>query len=298
MTLTKSVFFRYIFKLSLSVAAFFGIERLTHLATDGFQVVRIQNPLPLSSNSFLEDKESIKKILSQKFRYLDCGGQSYVFLSEDGNYVLKFFKFHHVRIPVWMNYLPLSKKMKDYRSYKIAKKAKSLNRTFSSYNIAFEHFKDKTGLVFLHLEKTSFLSTKIEIIDKIGIHHKIACDDVAFVVQKRGTLFTKQIDTFMKMGDVEKAKQAISAILELAIVRCERGIGDEDPNFCTNFGFIDGNAAQIDVGRFFLDETEKNPNVYRPEIYRITRDLQSWIKVNHPELKAHFDEKIKEIYNT
>lgn len=295
MTLTQSVFFRNIFKISFSIAAFFAVERLAHLATDGFQIVRIQNPLPLSSSSSLEDKE-VENILNQTFSYLDCGGQSYVFLSEDGKYVLKFFKFHHVRIPIWMNFLPLPKKMKDYRSYKIAKKAKTLNRTFSSYNLAFEHFKDKTGLVYLHLEKTHFLDRKIEIIDKIGIHHKIASDNVAFVLQKRGTLFYKQIDLFMRQGSLDKAKEALSAIIDLAIIRCERGLGDEDPNFCTNFGFIDENAAQIDVGRFYFDESEKTPEVYRPEIYRITRNLKNWIQDNHPELMQHFNEKIQEIY--
>ncbi|MCH9631265.1 MAG: hypothetical protein S4CHLAM37_12870 [Chlamydiia bacterium] len=300
MTLRIFRFLKYPLYLALSLALFFGIERLTHCATDGFQIVRILNPLPKNEkyqvNSLSSaDEKQLEKILDSPFSYLNCGGQSYVFESEDKEYVMKFFKFHHVRIPIWMQYVPLTRKLKAYRNYKIAKKDKTLNRTFSSYAIAFNHFKEETGLVYLHLGKTSHLRKNLQIIDKIKIKHELDADNVAFVIQKKGILFYEKIDKHMRDQNTEEARKAISEILDLSIRRCQKGIGDEDPDFCTNFGFINEIAVQLDMGRFFLDEKEKDPNIYKPEIYRITRDFRSWLDKNYPTLVSHFDKEIENI---
>ena len=210
-------------------------------------------------------------------------------------YVLKFFKFHHVRIPPLLKYLPLKGKLAKYRDYKIAKKERTLKRTFSSYVIAENHFKKETGLVYLHLGETNHLNTKIHLIDRLGIHHKIDADQTAFVIQKKGKLFYEVLQSCIDEGRLDEAKQAISEILILSMRRCLRGIGDEDPNFCTNFGFIDHQAAQIDMGRFFLDEAEKDPTVYKPEIFRITRDFRTWLSENYPMLVEHFDKEVLKI---
>lgn len=300
MTLRIFRFLKYPLYIALGLALFFGVERLTHLATDGFQIVRILNPLPKNEKYQVNalsstDEEQLEKILGKPFSYLNCGGQSYVFESVDKQYVIKFFKFHHVRIPIWMQYIPLTNKLRTYRNFKIAKKDKTLNRTFTSYAIAFNHFRNETGLVYLHLGKTTHLHKNLQIIDKIKIKHEIDADNVAFVIQKKGVLFYEEIDRYMKEKNEKKAKEAISEILDLSIRRCQKGIGDEDPDFCTNFGFINNIAVQLDMGRFFLDEKEKDPSIYRPEIFRITRNFRKWLQVTYPTLVQHFDHKIENI---
>src|SRR5689334_14456085 len=46
---------------------------------------------PLST----EEQQQLDRILSQPFRYLSAGSQSYAFVSEDGKYVIKFFRMKH-----------------------------------------------------------------------------------------------------------------------------------------------------------------------------------------------------------
>lgn len=300
MTLGKFRFFKHPVSFFIALCAFFGTERLTHLATDGFQMVRILNPLPEDKEYATKllpssEEQKLQRVLEQPFHYLSCGGQSYVFESEDKEYVLKFFKFHHVRIPIWMRYLPLPGQLKSYRTYKIAKKDNTLKRTFSSYVIAYNNFKEETGLVYLHLGQTNHLKKQIEIFDKLNIKHLVDADNVAFVIQKKGVLFYERIASLMKNQDTESAKKAISDILELSIIRCKKGIGDDDPDFCTNFGFINGKASQIDMGRFFLDDQEKDPSIYKPEIFRITRNLREWLLKHYPMLVEHFDHEIEKI---
>jgi len=96
----------------------------------------------------------------------------------------------------------------------------------------------------------------------------------------------------MANGERERARQGIHDLLELTISRCKKGIFDKDPDFSTNFGFVEGRPVQIDVGRLRLDAQEKNPAIYRGEMVRITRTFQEWIEKNHPDLLDFFDKEI------
>lgn len=274
----------------VAIASFLSLERLCHLATDGFSVLKITHKLPQSPRAE-EPTPPIHTILSQSFRYLDSGAQSYVFLSEDEQYVIKFFKFQHMRIPQWINYVPLPKNLEEYRHHKIAKKNKVIEKLFLSYQIGYNLLQEETGLVYLHLNKTKE-HCPLHLIDKIGVHYLIEGSDIAFVIQRKGTLFYEALKQDMQKGDITHAKEVISSLLKLTILRCKKGVGDEDPDFRTNFGIISGNVAQLDVGRFYLEEHERDPEVYKRELYRITRNFRKWLEETYPPLLSYFDENI------
>lgn len=298
--MTKKILTLFLVLLALSSALFIFLilERLTHRATDGFAIMRITHDLPCKApqeTASQNDTVHLQKILAQPFYYFNSGGQSYIFISEDKKYVLKFFKFHHMRIPPILGYLPLPKPLKNYRNSKIAKKNFVLERTFQSYDIAYHHLKKETALIYLHLHRTNNLNCQLHIVDKIGIHFDLNADDFAFALQHKGRLAYDEITDLMNNNDKGPAQRAVSDIIDLVISRCKKGIGDTDPDFKTNFGFISGQAVQLDVGRFHLDESEKNPEVYLPEIHRITKDFSFWIKKNHPDLSSFFDKKIQSL---
>lgn len=286
---------RYI-KFFLFLALFWGVERLCHQATDGFALVNIYSPkgrhLDWESQLPLNEVEAV---LDQPFDYLSSGSQSYVFLSRDGTTILKFFKFQHMRIPPWIDALPLPQSLDQKRTLKKEKKQKVLTETLSSYKIAFEHLKDETGLLYVHLGPTSHLNQSVTIYDKIGKRHVIALDDVEFVVQKRAELVYDTLDQWMAKGDLKLAKKGLHDLIQLALLRCKKGIFDKDPDFSTNFGFDGEVPLQIDVGRLALSEEEKNPEIYRDEMVRITRSFQEWIEKNHPDLLSFFDDEIENI---
>lgn len=276
---------RLLLKIFLVALTFIGVERLCHRATDGFAMVNVYPPK--DDNSHWATDEPLE-LTSETFRYFDSGSQSYVFISDDGQTVLKLFKFQHMRVPPWLEVFPILKEKK-------AKKRKVLAKTFNSISIAYDLFKAESGLLFIHLAKTDHLKKRITLIDKIGKSHTLDLDEVPFLLQKKGDLAYAAIDRWMELGEIEKAKSGIKKLLLLALSRCEKGIFDKDPDFKTNFGFIGETPFQIDFGRFTLDPDEKSPTIHNPEMIRITRDFNVWIEENHPDLLTCFENELTAI---
>ncbi len=276
-------------KIFLFLLLFWGVERLCHRATDGFALVNVYAP-PGDNSDWKRSDSPDPTLLTQTYHYLNCGSQSYVFVSEDGKTVLKLFKFQHMRTPPWLDPLPSVGKLGEKR----AKKREILEKTFNSYSIAYDYLREETGLLYLHLAKTDHLNQKLTITDKIGKHHTLDLDTVPFILQKRGTLAYDAITCWMTKGEIKKAEEGIRNLLKLATYRCQVGIFDKDPDFSTNFGFIGDTPFQIDFGRLSLSEEEKRPEVYRLEMVRITRDFEAWIAENHPDLLDSFRKEINE----
>src|SRR5579871_1274024 len=68
--------------------------------TDRFMISKITSNRPYDplfevTGQSGEAESEVRRALSQKYTYLAAGGQAFVFLSEDGNYVIKFFKQRH-----------------------------------------------------------------------------------------------------------------------------------------------------------------------------------------------------------
>ena len=286
--------FKQFLVMIAAIFSIFAIERLCHKATDGFAIVNIYSPEKALKNRTIQHSDEVTSILNQKFYYLNCGSQSYVFVSEDQKYVLKFFKFQHMRIPPWLKRIPLPHALDEIREKKIAKKRNIREKTLESYHLAFSHFQKESGLIYAHLDRTNFLNIKVPIYDKIGIRHEIDLDNVEFLLQKRADLVYDTLKMWVTNGEKKRAEKGLFRLLNLAAERCKRGLGDIDPDFSTNFGFVGDQPIQIDPGRIYSDMTCSNPENYTPEMIRITRNFRKWIIENCPELLSSFDESMKE----
>ncbi len=283
---------------TLVIFGLWSVERISHQATDGFVISKIKYQLPPDPRWETNDEEqkiqNVNKILNQPFYYLDSGSQFYVFVSQDDRYILKFFKFQHMTVRPIIAYLPLFGSLKDWRENKMIKKKRLIDFTFESIKTAYKNLPQETGLEFIHLNcDRALFSSPVTIHDKIHIAHKIDLNSTCFIVQQKAKLAYPTIDHWMKRGEVEKAKQGISKLLRITINRSKKGLGDIDPNFRTNFGFIDDEACQIDIGRFYHNPQGKDPEQYRQEIIRNTRAFRQWIAENHPTLLTFFDDEIQ-----
>ena len=269
---------------------FLGTERLWHRATDGFALNNVY--APQGENSKWERLEFPNpSLLNQTYYYLNSGSQCYAFISEDQKTILKLFKFQHMRTPPLLNIFPSKGKLGKKRT----KKREVLEKTFESYSIAYDFFRKESALLFIHLTKTDHLKQKLTIVDKIGKRHTLDLDKVEFILQKRGTLVYDTLADWMKKGEKEKAEKGIADLLNLVLNRCLCGIFDKDPDFKTNFGFIEETPFQIDVGRLTLSEKEKHREIYRSEMIRITRQFEEWIALNYPDLLGSFQRSLNEI---
>lgn len=88
----------------------------------------------------------------------------------------------------------------------------------------------------------------------------------------------------MRDGAEEKAMQGIHQLVQLIYIRCNLGIADTDPNLSTNFAFVEGQAVQIDVGRFSFNESNKQTSIQNRELLITTEGFAHWISDHFPSL--------------
>lgn len=261
--------------LALFVIVFNCLEHFAHKKTDGFSMQRIQFDAPISFGPAKQLPE-----LDQPFHYLDCGNQCYAFISQDGLYVLKLFKYAQSPVPSLFTKIPLLNRFKPFRPHRLKKIAWKRQRDFCSYQIAHDSFSQETGLIDIHLTPTYHDYPTITLTDKLRCAHKLDLNMAPFVLQKRATPIYKQLRAWIAAGQQEEAKKGITSLLILLKKRINSNLQDDDVHFYSNFGFIGNEAIQIDPGHF-TKGTSQDPAL---ELKIITAPLVSWCKKNAPFL--------------
>ena len=178
--------------------------------------------------------------LQQEYSYLAEGDQSYVFLSQDKKYVLKFFKKRGKRSQqILTSFLPVfQRKQKKWK--------RQLSSCYKSYELAYEKIREETALLGLHFKKTTSFPKCVLAYE--GKKEVIDLNLFSFVLQRKADDF---LETFRK--DPASAKRAMEELLES---RARRGIRDQVGGFVfnLNYGFIEGKAVLFDLGRICYDE--------------------------------------------
>jgi len=294
MTLKK--FLKKALKFLLPVLAVLAVTRFCHEKTGKFELYKICSDLPFSkewdtSCPSKEELANLKTVFNQPFRFIGKGGQAFVFGSDDGKYVIKFFRISRLQAPIWLKALNLPF-FKSYRRRVTLEKNGLLQRDFLSYATAWKELREETGMVFCHLNKTDFLSQKLQIYDKIGISYEIDLDRMEFVVQKKADLFFPYLERCLKEENQELIQQALSSFVRLLYTRYQKGIVDNDPNLNINFGFVEGNPIQIDIGRFEKSPAPRSSMEAKNEIAHIVTPLRDWLESRDPQLANYLDEQI------
>lgn len=282
-----------------SIFLFFGIDRLAHHEPARFTLSKIVSaqcysqdweipPLPM------KEQQNLDEILSQKFTYYNKGSQSYVFISEDKKFILKFLKQEKLRPKSWLAYIPSSFNP-FYRDF-LSKKTRCRS-TFSACKTAYLELKNESGLIYVHLNNARDLNKKVTVFDKNGRQHIVDIDRTCFYVQKRAQLIYSRISELMHNQDVNGAKKIISSIFSLIDFLGKKGVSDNDPILRKNFGLIDDVAVQIDIGQLEIDPMRKQTLAYKQEAGSITAGFRAWIEKNYPQLTEHFDQCLERMQN-
>jgi hypothetical protein len=289
-------------KLSLIGVIFYLIASFCERQTDGFSIAFIHsdltyNPAWETKSISKETRTKLATVFSQKFRYLGYGGQSFAFVSEDNEYVVKFFKHRRFRKPhSFFVTLPLPSVLEHSRLRKLNRAIFKLNRDFTSYKLAYEQLQEETGLIYIHLNKGTKLKQRLCIVDKIGIEHEIDLDRIEFIIQRRADPIYSHIDELVAKGDLTGVKKTLHSILEVIVNRCKKGIFDEDLRIHNNIGLIGQRAIFIDVGRFVQDPKRSLPSVYMNDLKTVIDErLRPWLETEHPQLVAYLNEQLMEV---
>lgn len=282
-------------KIIFSILGFYVCFLGCRLATDGFCLSHIQ---PLSeqfcksaTQKQQQDPHHLQMILNQPFYYLGKGAQTYVFGSRDGEYVIKFFRFERRRpfVPDWV---PIPSLFAHYRDQTKHKRLQRLQKEYRSYQLAFDRFKDESGLIYLHFDVSTLENQKLTIYDKIGIKQELSLQKYPFILQKRALGFYPTLSRLIESRDIKTAQSAIDQLIDLIVKRHKLGLFDKDPDLKTNFGFIGNRPIQIDTGRFTdaaLKESELSVDVRR-----ICGPLAKWLHEKSVDLEEYLNRKIQE----
>ena len=249
------------------------------------------NLAPLSE----EQRSVLDLILNQKFHYLAKGAHCFAFISEDNNYVIKFQRYaSHMRVFPWLNH-PLGY-LFDAKRMQIKKhNIEQLHHNFLSYKESYEHLKEETGLLLLHLNRTSILKKTLTLVDKTQAEYTVPLDQVTFILQRRADLIYPTLDKLYKAGDLEKGRQVISQILHLIYTCCQKGYIDQDPVLRKNYGLLEDRAIHIDVGDLVKNEEVQSREQALGHVKEITESLKKRLEHTYPKLLESYKEEISDL---
>lgn len=224
----------------------------------------------------LQKEEEIHRTLTKPFTYLAKGAQSYVFVSHDGNYVLKLFQFNPCPIEFGKTLKNQWKKWtRGSEIQKFAFQDKVL-RTFSAYKLAYDLASDLTALTYIHLNPKQSSLPIITVKDRLGRSYKINPAHYRFILQKKADPF---VSTLLKSIADGSAPTLIKSYLSLIEQLEKLGMANRDPTMSRNFAFLKGEAIVIDAGSFFYD-----PMLAKASKENFFFRLKDWLKRHAPEI--------------
>lgn len=235
--------------------------------------------------------EELRAIVSQPFTYETEGPESYIFVSQDQKYVIKFFKMRRMTPKYWLNYIPfpwLEKK----RLSKIEERERVRHECFGGLKIAFEKFRYQTGILFLHLFRTQYLKMKVAVQDEKQKWHEIALDQVPFLVQKRVSMLPEHINQLMMEGKEETAIRHLCQLLELVKTTCQKGYVPVSEEIELDYGFLDDRPIYVEA---LYAKKESSTQSTLKGLFSFSKTLQSWLSRHHPQLIAPFQDGTQDV---
>lgn len=241
----------------------------------------------------------VNMLTQQPFYWLGKGFQATAFVSEDGDYVLKFFQQNRLeQVPFTHNpvgYLfsgEYREKMNERQSHRI--------EIFSSSKMAYEEFPEESGILYVHLNRTDNQIKGIKLHDFNGVSYRIRGDETSFVLQKRAVYVLPTIKALMVEGKTQEAKQRIDQIFDLLLGMAKKGFLDGDLALMrnNNVGFVEDRAVYIDTGHITRRQSVNLKERMLFEFNVRVAPLHDWLKVRYPELAAHYKQRQEEIMST
>lgn len=286
-------------KLLAGSAIFTGLYLFCQTQTKGFRPYIILSNLPNEPRWEVpplanEEQLRINSLLDQSFTYHGSGGWCIAFLGEDKKTILKFYRHTH--------FFP-SKIVRDFCFQKLFLKCTPWPQgvpyfqefNFKSCNLLYKELKERTGLLYVHLNKTDDLHNSVTLIDNIGIKHTIDLDKTEFVIQKRAIPLLDHIDELAKQKKIEEAKQCLNDMIDCMLTLFKHGARDLDRSLRNNYGYTEDGAVTLDLSSFESDDSLKQPGEYRKELIIKTRRLSKFLDKHHPELYTYFEQRLSEI---
>jgi len=250
----------------------FGLSAIALWRTDGFSPESIRSPLLA-----VGDPQPVPIEWPKRFHYLDKGRQAFAFESEDGKYVLKFFKSLKM---AWYMDFPFLEKNKRRLQEKI--------RIYpESYYLAFDQMREETGLLAVHLGASEEKYPVITLIDKASGTHQVDLNQVPFILQKKGN------GPFLT-GLEQNRTEILDQFFAMHRKRIALCIADHDRDIRRNYCWDGKELLYIDPARFYYDLELQDPKRALAEWKKVTYPLRKWLKAHAPDEVALIDKRVND----
>ena len=235
-----------------------------------------------------EKSKELQALTRQRFTYLDKGSTSEVFVSEDGEYVMKVF-LNKSYSSKSRRYIPILGPLAAYRKTRKMEFLRARDCLNASGMLS-----DATALVYYHLAPTDYFRLPLELVDQKGQVKFLDLDKGNYYIQKKAVVAGEYIQRCIAEGDIERAENAIAHLLAFTMKLYHQGIVMVDLQFTSNFGFIDDLPVRIDIEHLCFQKSWKKAHV--PHLKMQLKDFRNWIAASSSErLLTFFDGKTDSI---
>lgn len=280
----------------------YGSVRVYFYWTDGFSLGNIERKISFEEAwtirlPTLEEKTLFSTLIKQRFNYLGKGCQSYVFLSEDDKFVLKFIKHHRFMVKPWVEFFAhIFPFVQEHMLSRMDHKKEKLGKLLEGWRVAYNDLPAQTGLVWINLNENSkndFIS--FEITDKMGFPHRINLQNYQFIIQRKAEMLCPYLENLINTNNEKEAKILIDRILLMVENFYMAGFADYDHALMQNTGVIEGIPVPIDVGQFIKDPSAKEIAHFKQALFNKTYRFRIWLGEHSQELKEYLEQKLKTI---
>lgn len=243
--------------------------------------------------------EFVNMVTQQPFYWLGKGFQATAFVSQDGDYVIKFFQQTRLKpVPFLTNpggYL-FSQSFRD----RMHNRESQREEIFTSSKMGYEQFPEESGILYVHLNKTEDLIKGIKLHDFTGQMHRFRGDEASFILQRKADYILPTLKKLMESGHVDEAKLRIDQIIQLLYSLAQKGFLDSDIALVrnNNIGFVKERAIYIDTGHIVKHD---KVNLHERMLFEFDvrlAPLHDWLKIKYPELADYFRQRREVLLNS
>lgn len=280
---------RWILALLLPLLLLIGGWRFWYAYTGGFTVGGIHANLPFDSARAVDslagsEQAALAAVVEQPYTYLGKGAQCFAFISQDGQYVVKFFKSKHYQPTLLARLASPLPFLTDYLQEKRNLKKQQLAAIFSGYLLAYEYLGADSGILYLHLNGGEEFQRDLLVRDGFGSRWAVPLDPTIFVLQRYSEPLASVLDGALKNDDKILAHRRLKQVVDMYLRGYAQGIYDRDHAVTRNIGFAGEQPIHLDVGHLTLAK-DSELSFFKNDLLKVFRRINTWLKENYPQYR-------------
>jgi hypothetical protein len=132
------------------------------------------------------------------------------------------------------------------------------------------------------------LEKRVVLHDALGYPFALDLRGKMVAIQRKGRIMTKELQSFLQIGERLRAQAILSDYLALIRRRSMFGIANKDGSFMNNFALTEeGRVFQLDIGSFY--RTEENPSY---SFFQTVTPVSRWLMLLDQPLGVWYDQQV------